>query len=43
MAEGERTEVGNERKTEGNGEGQEVQLASRMFYREAVRQASDVG
>lgn len=41
--EGERTEVGNQRKTEGNREGQEGQLASRMFYREAVRQASNVG
>ncbi len=38
--EGERTEGGNSRKTEGNGEGQEGQLASRMFYREVVRQAS---
>lgn len=41
--EGERTEGGNQRKTEGNGEGQEGQLASGMFYGEAVRQASDVG
>lgn len=36
--EGERTKGGNSRKTEGNGEGQ---LASRMFYREVTRQASN--